>query len=104
MTSDCPKCGKYTFKVNAPNFIGRCHNCGYEEIIDKDTWNLKYDDGYKILRGILKFSRKERDGLIKILSLDDPNSHHSKFLLTEDVLTVLEKEEPKTFTRLVKAV
>jgi hypothetical protein len=100
MTCDCPECGSYSFDVSIMDFVGRCTNCTYEEEIDKDTWNLKYDDGYKILRGILKYNEEKRLGLIKKFNLDKPNSQHLKFLLTPDVLKTLEKEAPHVYKKV----
>ncbi|MBU2560518.1 hypothetical protein KKA03_06450 [archaeon] len=102
MTCDCPECGSYTFDVSIMDFVGRCSNCTYEEEITKDTWNLKYDDGYKMFRAMMKYNIKKREALIKKFKLDRPNSVHAKFLLTPDVVTVLQKEAPQTLKQVYR--
>ena len=99
---ECPKCGKFSFDIDLPTYIGKCRNCGYQERIDEVTWNLKYDDGYKQLRAALKYSNLRREHIIKYFELDKPNSPYAIYLLTGNVLEELGKEAPETYSRLVK--
>lgn len=99
---ECPKCKKFSFCIDLNKQLGICKNCGYEEKVDETVWNLKYDDGYKELRAVLKYSNLRREHVIKYFELDNPNSPFAQFLLTCDVVEVLEEEAPETYNRLVK--
>jgi DNA-directed RNA polymerase subunit M/transcription elongation factor TFIIS len=99
---ECPNCGKFSFCIDSKRQLGFCKNCGYEEKVDKIVWNLKYDSGYKELRAVLKYSGLRREHIIKYFELDNPNSPYARFLLTGDVIEVLEEESPETYDRLVR--
>lgn len=100
MIHECPECGKPMFHINITTLTGICSGCGYQLEIDEETWNLKYDDGYNILREILKYNGGGREHLIKMFELDKQNSYHAKYLLTPDVLEILKHEAPKIFNQL----
>lgn len=100
---ECPKCGKLGFDIDFKTNTGICRNCGFEEKINKDIWNLRYDDGYKELRATLKYSTLRRDHLIEYFELDKPNSPYARYLLTDDVIEALEEEAPEIYSRLVKS-
>lgn len=99
---ECPNCKKLSFCIDLRNHLGFCKNCGHEEKVDEIIWNLKYDSGYKDLRAVLKYSDLRREHVIKYFELENPSSPYARFLLTCDVVKVLEEEAPETYNRLVK--
>lgn len=100
---ECPKCGKFSFDIDISTHIGKCRNCGYQQKIDENLWNVRYDDGYKALRAALKYSDLRREHIIEYFGLDKPDSPFAKYLLTGEVLEELVKEAPEAYSRLVKS-
>jgi ribosomal protein L37E len=99
---ECPRCKKFSFAIDLKSQTGRCRVCGYEEKIDETVWNLKYDDGYKELRAVLKYSALRREHVISYFELERADSPYARFLLTCDVIQTLEEEAPVTCKRLPK--
>ena len=99
---ECPKCKKFSLEIDLKKNIGLCKSCGHKENINKKVWNLKYDSGYKELRAVLKYSDLRRDHIIQYFELESPKSPFAPYLLTCDVVEVLEEEAPETYSRLVE--
>jgi len=100
---ECPKCRKFSFYIDLRTQTGTCKACGHEEKVDESAWNLKYDEGYKELRAVLKCSGLRREHVIKYFELEKPNSPYAQYLLTTDVIAALKEAAPKIYSHLVKS-
>jgi hypothetical protein len=100
---ECPNCKKFSFHIDSKKQIGICNDCGYQEHIDQNVWNLKYDTGYKELRAVLKCSSLRRNHVIVYFELEKPNSPYAPYLLTNDVIDALKQEAPEIYSNLVKS-